>query len=57
MKNDLQGMTLPTCDIMVNGQKRKLYGKKKNQVYLHNGDNFQLNCSIHFKNALASNCV
>lgn len=42
MKNDLQGMTLPTCDIMVNGQKRKLYGKKKNKVYLHNGDNFQL---------------
>lgn len=39
---DLQGMTLPTCDILVNGQKRKLYGKKKNKVYLHNGDNFQL---------------
>ena len=39
---DLNGMTLPTCDICVNGQKRKLYGKKKNKVYLHNGDNFQL---------------
>ena len=39
---DLHGMTLPTCDICVNGQKRKLYGKKKNKVYLHNGDNFQL---------------
>jgi hypothetical protein len=39
---DLQGMTLPTCDILVNGQLRKLYGKKKNKVYLHNGDNFQL---------------
>lgn len=42
MKNDLNGMTLPTCEICVNGQKRKLYGKKKNKVYLHNGDNFQL---------------
>lgn len=40
--NNLNGMTLPTCDILVNGQKRKLYGKKKNKVYLHNGDNFQL---------------
>jgi hypothetical protein len=39
---NLHGMTLPTCDILVNGQKRKLYGKKKNKVYLHNGDNFQL---------------
>lgn len=39
---DLHGMTLPTCEICVNGQKRKLYGKKKNKVYLHNGDNFQL---------------
>jgi hypothetical protein len=39
---DLHGMTLPTCEIMVNGQKRKLYGKKKNKVYLRNGDNFQL---------------
>ena len=39
---DLHGMTLPTCDICVNGQKRKLYGKHKNKVYLHNGDNFQL---------------
>ncbi len=43
MKNDLNGLTLPTCEIMVNGQKRKLYGKKKNKVYLYNGDNFQLN--------------
>lgn len=42
MKNALQGMTLPTCDILVNGQKRKLYGKKSNKIYLHNGDNFQL---------------
>ena len=42
MKNDLQGMTLPTCDILVNGQKRKFYGKKKNKIYLRNGDNFQL---------------
>lgn len=42
MKNDLTGLALPTCDIMVNGQKRKLYGKKNNKVYLHNGDNFQL---------------
>ena len=40
--NNLNGMTLPTCEILVNGQKRKLYGKKKNKVYLHNGDNFQL---------------
>jgi len=38
----LDGVTLPTCEILVNGQKRKLYGKKKNKVYLHNGDNFQL---------------
>lgn len=42
MKNELQGMTLPTCEILVNSQKRKLYGKKKNKVYLQNGDNFQL---------------
>lgn len=42
MNNNLAGMTLPTCEILVNGQKRKLYGKKKNKVYLHNGDNFQL---------------
>lgn len=41
MKNSI-GMTLPTCDILVNGQKRKFYGKKKNKIYLHNGDNFQL---------------
>jgi len=40
--NDLHGMTLPTCEICVNGQQRKLYGKKKNKVYLRNGDNFQL---------------
>ena len=40
--SELHGMTLPTCDISVNGQKRKLYGKNKNKVYLHNGDNFQL---------------
>ena len=39
---DLNGMTLPTCEILVNSQKRKLYGKNKNKVYLHNGDNFQL---------------
>ena len=40
--SELHGMTSPTCDISVNGQKRKLYGKNKNKVYLHNGDNFQL---------------
>lgn len=40
--NKLNGMTLPTCEIFVNGQKRKLYGKNKNKVYLQNGDNFQL---------------
>ena len=42
MNNIQLGMTLPTCEILVNGQKRKLYGKSKNKVYLHNGDNFQL---------------
>lgn len=42
MKNELQGMVLPACEILVNNQKRKLYGKKQNKVYLHNGDNFQL---------------
>jgi len=43
MKNDLNGLTLPTCEIMVNGQNRYLYGKKKNKVYLYHGDTFQLN--------------
>ena len=38
----LEGLVLPTCEILVNGQLRKLYGKKKNKVYLNNGDNFQL---------------
>jgi len=41
MKN-LEGLVLPRCEILLNGQLRKLYGKKKNKVYLNNGDNFQL---------------
>ena len=32
----------PSCEILVNGQKRKLYGKNKNKVYLNDGDEFQL---------------
>jgi len=32
----------PSCEILVNGQKRKLYGKNKNKVYLNDGDDFQL---------------
>jgi len=32
----------PECDILVNKQKRKTYGKKKNKVYLNDGDNIQL---------------
>jgi hypothetical protein len=39
---NLAGITIPTCEVLVKGQKRKLYGKKKNKVYLHNGDEFQL---------------
>lgn len=39
---NLAGITVPTCEVLVKGQKRKLYGKKKNKVYLHNGDEFQL---------------
>lgn len=33
----------PDCDILVNKQKRKIYGKNKNKVYLNNGDNIQIN--------------
>lgn len=36
------GLVYPSCEILVNGQKRKLYGKNKNKVYLNNGDEFQL---------------
>jgi len=42
MKNDLIGLALPTCEVMVNKQNRKLYGKNKNKIYLNNGENFQL---------------
>lgn len=41
MKN-LKGIVLPTCEILVKGQKRKNYGKKKNKIYLNDKDNFQL---------------
>jgi hypothetical protein len=34
--------TMPTVDILVNGQKRKVYGKNKDKIYLNDGDNFQL---------------
>jgi len=33
----------PECDILVNKQKRKAYGKKKNKIYLNDGDHIQLN--------------
>jgi len=33
----------PECDILVNKQIRKTYGKKKNKVYLNDGDHIQLN--------------
>lgn len=33
----------PECDILVNKQLRKTYGKKKNKVYLNDGDHIQLN--------------
>ncbi len=33
----------PSCDIMVNNQLRKLYGKNKNKIYLNDGDYIQLN--------------
>jgi len=33
----------PECNILVNKQLRKAYGKKKNKVYLNDGDNIQLN--------------
>ena len=33
---------VPSCEILVNGQKRKLYGKNKDKVYLNDGDEFQL---------------
>lgn len=32
----------PSCEILVNGQKRKLYGKNKNKIYLNDGDEFQI---------------
>lgn len=32
----------PSCEILINGQKRKLYGKSKNKIYLNDGDEFQL---------------
>lgn len=35
--------TFPECDILVNKQIRKTYGKKKNKVYLNDGDHIQLN--------------
>lgn len=34
--------TMPSVDILVNGQKRKIYGKNKDKIYLNDGDNFQL---------------
>jgi hypothetical protein len=33
---------VPSCEILVNGQKRKLYGKNRNKVYLNDGDEFQI---------------
>ena len=36
------GLVHPSCEVLVNGQKRKLYGKNKNKVYLNNGDEIQL---------------
>jgi len=32
-----------SCDVLINKQKRKLYGKKKNKIYLNNGDYIQIN--------------
>jgi len=42
---------LPKCEILINKQKRKLYGKKKNKVYLNDGDYIQ----IHLFNPLTNN--
>jgi len=36
------GSVYPSCEVLVNGQKRKVYGKDKNKVYLNNGDEIQL---------------
>jgi len=36
------GLVHPSCEVLVNGQIRKLYGKNKNKVYLNNGDEIQL---------------
>jgi len=36
------GLVHPSCEVLVNGQKRKLYDKNKNKVYLNNGDEIQL---------------
>lgn len=33
---------IPECEILVNKQKRKSYGKKKSKVYLNNGDDIQI---------------
>jgi len=33
---------IPGCNILVNKQKRKTYGKKKNKIYLNNGDYIQI---------------
>lgn len=42
MNTNNYGLVYPSCEILVNGQKRKFYGKNKNKVYLNNGDEFQL---------------
>lgn len=42
----------PSCEILVNGQKRKLYGKNKNKVYLNDGDEFQLQVYNPFSNRI-----
>lgn len=33
----------PECKILINKQKRKVYGKKKNKIYLNDNDNIQIN--------------
>lgn len=32
----------PECEILINKQKRKVYGKKKNKIYLNDNDNIQI---------------
>lgn len=38
----VQKQSIPECEILVNNQKRKLYGKNKSKVYLNDGDYIQL---------------